>query len=74
MSESDPIEEVAQKCEQAAAELALAAKHMQTTANHFRAKEVPRGGAHALATHGHMERARALLAEVAMIHAERAVP
>lgn len=74
MSETDPLEEVALKCEQAAQELSLAAQHMQTTADHFRNREVPRAGAHSLATHGHMERARALLAEVAMIHAGRAVP
>ena len=68
------LEDVAKICEDAASELMLAAKHMQTTASHFRNRDIPRAGAHSLATHGHIERARALLIDVAIIHADRSEP
>ncbi len=74
MSKLEPLEQVAQLCDDASNELQLAAKHMQTTAAHFRNREVPRAGAHSLATLGHIESARSLLIEIAIIHAQHAEP
>ncbi len=74
MSELNPLEALAKKCEQAALELELAAKHMHTMANHFRNKEVPRAGAHSLASLGHVEKAKVLFTEIAIQHASKATP
>jgi len=74
MSDSNPLEEQAQKCERTAEELELAAKHMRTMAKHFRNKEVPRAGAHSLAAQGHLENAKQIFADIAVNHAKKAIP
>lgn len=72
MKEDSPFEASALVCEEVAKELELAAKHMLITAEHFRSQEVPRASAHTLATLGHVEKAKALLAEIAIKHSEKA--
>ena len=74
MNESNPLEEQALKCDKVALELEKAAQHMRTMSNHFRNKEVPRAGAHALAAQGHLENARAGFIDIAVEHASKAVP
>lgn len=60
--------------ERAAAELDRAATHCRTAASHFRACEVPRGGAHAWAAFGHLREAEDTLEQQAKIHARTSVP
>lgn len=74
MSNLNPLQEQAQKCERAAEELELAAKHMRTMADHFRNKEIPRAGAHSLAALGHVENAKQIFAAIAANHAKNAIP
>jgi len=64
----------AEKFSQAATELRSAADHLDTAAGHFRAGEVPRGCAHALAAEGHMIVARRLIDENAVTHSTRSRP
>ena len=65
----DPREEQAVRFERIAEELESATMHCRTTARHFREGEIPRAGAHALAVHGHLLRARSLFEEAALDHA-----
>ena len=74
MSDVNPLEAQALKCDLVAEELELAAKHMRTMAGHFRSKEVPRAGAHSLAAQGHLETAKAVFVEIAVAHAGKAIP
>ncbi len=68
---SDTFETTAQQYETVATELETAVKHLRVTAGHFRAREVPRGCAHALAATGHLHNARAGLAVLAAQHAAK---
>jgi hypothetical protein len=52
----------------AADELEKAAAHARVAAQHFRGGEIPRGGAHAWATRGHMLAAQQALDEQALEH------
>ena len=52
----------------AAEELERAVAHCRVAAGHFRAGEVPRGGAHAWAAHGHVLAAQDALAAQAREH------
>ena len=55
-------------------QLDLAASHCRTAASHLRAREVPRGAAHAWAAHGHVRTADGLLEEQARMHARKSNP
>jgi hypothetical protein len=68
------LEAAARLCEEAAAELDQAAAHARIAAEHFRNREVPRAGAHAWATRGHIVAAGRLLDEQAVEHAHRSRP
>ncbi len=72
---SDPAagrEEQAKRFDALAEEADKVAAHARIAATHFRAGEVPRAGAHALALEGHLVNARRLLDEAAVEHAKRA--
>ena len=71
MSTDDDLEAAARLFDQAAAELEQAVAHCRTAARHLRAGEVPRGGAHAWATVGHLDAAAGLLREQARMHARK---
>ncbi|MFL5964254.1 MAG: hypothetical protein ACJ757_15325 [Gaiellaceae bacterium] len=62
------LEAAAQLFEAAAKELERAAAHARRAAEHFRDGEVPRGGAHAWATRGHVLAAEKSLDEQALEH------
>ena len=62
------LEAAAQLYDAAAAELESAAAHARRAAEHFRNGEVPRGGAHAWATRGHLLAAGKSLDEQALEH------
>jgi hypothetical protein len=62
------LEEAAALFDAAAEELDKAATHARTAAQHFRDGEVPRAGAHAWATRGHMLAAQQALDEQALEH------
>jgi len=72
--EMDPRDEQAERFDQVAAELELAAAHCRSTAKHFRDREIPRAGAHAFAAHGHWVAAGATFDEAAVAHADKAIP
>ena len=74
MSASERMEEAAKLYDRAADELELAVAHRRTAASHFRNQEVPRGGAHAWAAHGHIRAAEEALDEQARTHAARSNP
>lgn len=74
MSKTTLLEEQALRCEAVASELDKAAQHMRTMAGHFRAQEVPRAAAHALAAQGHMDKAKQTFSDVAIHHAAKATP
>jgi hypothetical protein len=71
---SEALEFTARLCEEAAAELDLAAQHCRSAAGHFRDGEVPRGAAHAWAAHGHAFEAEERLRKQAREHAEHSTP
>jgi hypothetical protein len=62
------MEAAAQLFDSAADELEKAAAHARRAAEHFRDGEVPRGGAHAWATRGHVLAAEKSLDEQALEH------
>jgi hypothetical protein len=62
------LESAAQLYDTAAEELENAAAHARRAAEHFRNGEVPRGGAHAWATRGHLLAAEKSLDEQALEH------
>jgi hypothetical protein len=62
------LEAAARLYDEAATELEQAAAHARVAAGHFRSGEVPRGGAHAWATRGHLVAAERLLDEQALEH------
>jgi hypothetical protein len=62
------LEAAAQLFDAAAEELDKAAAHARRAAEHFRNGEVPRGGAHAWATRGHVLAAEQSLDEQALEH------
>lgn len=74
MGANEDLEAAASLFERAAAELELAVRHCRTAAGHMRAREVPRGAAHAWAAHGHVLRAGTLLEEQARVHAQKSNP
>ena len=65
-------EAVAERFDEVAAELERALAHCRVAASHFRADEVPRGCAHALALQGHLRRSQRGVDEIAEAHASRA--
>jgi hypothetical protein len=65
-------EDQAKRFDALAEEASKVADHARIAAAHFRAGEVPRAGAHALALEGHLINARRLLDEIAVEHAKRA--
>jgi hypothetical protein len=71
---NDDLEVAARLFEGAAEELELAARHCRTAASHTRAREVPRGAAHAWAAHGHLRAADALLDDQSRMHARKSNP
>ena len=74
MGANDDLEAGARLFDGAAEELEQAASHCRTAASHLRAREVPRGAAHAWAAHGHVRAADALLEEQARMHARKSNP
>jgi TPR repeat protein len=62
------LEAAAKLYDTAAEELEKAAAHARVAAQHFRDGEIPRGGAHAWATRGHMLAAQQALDEQALEH------
>jgi hypothetical protein len=62
------LEAAAQLFDAAAEELEKAAAHARRAAEHFRGGEIPRGGAHAWATRGHVLAAEKSLDEQALEH------
>lgn len=72
---SDPVsagrEEQARRFDAIVEEAGKIADHARVAATHFRAGEVARAGAHALAAEGHLINARRLLDEIAVVHASR---
>jgi TPR repeat protein len=62
------LEAAAKLYDTAAEELEKAAAHARAAAQHFRYGEIPRGGAHAWATRGHMLAAQQALDEQALEH------
>ena len=71
---SDALEQAAADCDQLADRLDVAARHLRTSAGHFRAAEVPRACAHLLATEGELVAVRRGLDARAEAHAARAEP
>ena len=71
---SDIFETTARQYEEVAAELETAAKHLCVTAEHFRAREVPRGCAHAWAATGQLYHAQTVLGTLALEHAAKSKP
>jgi hypothetical protein len=68
MMANDRRETAAKLYDEAAKELEQAAAHARVAARHFRDGEIPRGGAHAWATRGHMLAAQQALDEQALEH------
>ncbi len=66
---TDPRNTVADTFRQAAAALERAARHCVIAAEHFEARRVPRGCAHAFAALGDMTRARQKIQDNAVTHA-----
>jgi hypothetical protein len=69
---AERLEAAARLYEEAEGELARAAGHCRVAAEHFRAGEVPSGGAHAWAAYGHVLAARDALEAQAREHRLRA--
>lgn len=74
MRANEDLEAAARLFDAAAAELDQAARHCRTAASHMRAKEVPRGAAHAWAALGHVDVAGERLREQARMHARKSNP
>lgn len=68
------IDRVAERYEEAAAELELAVEHARTAAHHMRERELARGPAHGFSVHGHLRKARDVLDDLARLHADRSEP
>jgi hypothetical protein len=68
------LDERARLYDAAAEELDKAAAHARTSAQHLRDGEIPRAGAHAWATRGHMLAAEQALDEDALEHRLRSRP
>ena len=66
--------DAAELYDKVAAELDQAAAHARTTAQHFRAGEVPRASAHAWALQGHLREAQERLDAQSREHARRSQP
>jgi hypothetical protein len=66
---SDGLDQAAADCEQLADRLDIAARHLRTSAGHFRAADVPRACAHLLATEGQLIAVRRGLDTRAEAHA-----
>jgi hypothetical protein len=71
---TNELESAARLYEEAARELDRAARHCERSAEHYRNGEVPRGAAHAWATHGHILEAESRLDAQAREHGRRSVP
>ncbi|MFL5918398.1 MAG: hypothetical protein ACJ75Q_12130 [Gaiellaceae bacterium] len=74
MRANEDLEAAVRLFDAAAAELDQAARHCRTAASHMRAKEVPRGAAHAWAALGHVDVAGERLREQARMHARKSNP
>jgi hypothetical protein len=74
MGANDDLEAAARLFEKAGEELEQAAAHCRTAAVHMRAREVPRGAAHAWAALGHLDAADERLREQARMHACKSNP
>ena len=74
MGANEDLEAAARLFEDAAEELEQAARHCRTAAAHMRAREVPRGAAHAWAALGHLEVAGERLRDQARMHARKSNP
>ena len=70
----DRLEAAAQLFDAAADELDKAAAHARVAAQHLRDGEIPRAGAHAWATRGHMLASQRALDEQALEHRLRSRP
>ncbi len=68
----DDRETAAQRYDEAAAQMDLAAHHLRVAAERMREGEVPSACAHALAGHGHLLNGRRLLDANASLHATKA--
>jgi hypothetical protein len=66
--------DAAELYDEIAAELDRAAAHARTTAQHFRAGEVPRASAHAWALQGHLREVQERLDAQSREHARRSQP
>jgi len=71
---SEDLEAAARLFDEAAEELERAVAHCRTAATHMRAREVPRGAAHAWAAFGHLEVAGERLRDQARVHARKSNP
>jgi hypothetical protein len=71
---NEDLEAAARLFEAAAEELEQATAHCRTAAAHMRAREVPRGAAHAWAAFGHIDVAGERLREQARVHARKSNP
>ena len=65
---TERLEASARLYDEARAELERAVAHCRVAAEHFRAGEIPRGGAHAWAVYGHVLAAQDALAAQAREH------
>jgi hypothetical protein len=74
MAASDDLEAAARLFDEAGDELEQAVAHCRTAARHMRAREVPRGAAHAWAALGHVQAADERLREQARMHARKSNP
>ena len=74
MGANDDLEAAARLFDEAGEELEQAAAHCRTAAAHMRAREVPRGAAHAWAAQGHVDAADRQLREQARMHARKSNP
>jgi len=74
MAANDDLEAAARLFDAAADELERAIAHCRTAAAHLRAREVPRGAAHAWAAWGHLDVAVERLREQARMHAGKSNP
>jgi hypothetical protein len=71
---NEDLEAAARLFEAAAEELEQAAAHCRSAGAHMRAREVPRGAAHAWAAFGHIDVAGERLREQARVHARKSNP
>ena len=71
---SEARERAADRCDELAERLEVAARHLRRTAAHFRADDVPRACAHLVAAGGELVDVRRGLDDLAAEHARRAAP